>query len=33
MFKELLRLWDGIFPVGNVNEINNKIGKLQLEII
>ena len=23
---------DGIFPVGNVNEINDKIGKLQLEM-
>ena len=23
---------DGIFPVGNVNEINDKIGKLQVEL-
>ena len=35
-FEECLKHYfgyaDGIFPVGNINEINDKIGKLQVEL-
>ena len=30
--KHYLGYADGIFPVGNINEINEKIGKLQVEL-
>ena len=30
--KHYLGYADGIFPVGNINEINDKIGKLQVEL-